>query len=197
LCRAASKNKKMRKLLLKTDVSLDGFREGPKGEMDWFPTESGPEWRELGKLMRRVDTVILGRGMYAGYSGYWQGVLAAPEKHGKDEVTYARWADKTRHIVFSRKIKKVDWHMEIMRDAVKGVRSLKARAGKDILVYGGSKFAGLLADQGLVDEYYIHVLPVLLGGGKPLFRNIAHRQTLKQVGVKALSSQSVWLTYTK
>jgi hypothetical protein len=75
----------MRKLLLKTDVSLDGYREGPKGAMDWFPADSGPEWRELRKLMTRVDTVILGRGMYAGYSKYWQGVLAVPDKFGKDE----------------------------------------------------------------------------------------------------------------
>jgi dihydrofolate reductase len=165
--------------------------------MDWFPRESGPEWRELRKLMTRVDTVILGRGMYAGYSKHWQGVLAVPKKFGKDEVFYARWAEKTRHIVFSRTLTNVDWHMEIMRNAAKDVRALKSRPGKDILVYGGSKFVGALIEQGLVDEYYLHVVPVLLGGGKPLFKNVTHRRTLKQVGVKSLSSQAVWLTYKK
>jgi hypothetical protein len=43
--------------------------------------------------MKRADALILGRGMYAGYSGYWQGVLAAPNKYGKAEVFYARWAE--------------------------------------------------------------------------------------------------------
>jgi dihydrofolate reductase len=195
----AGKHKEiMRKLILKTNVSLDGYLEGPNGAADWFPRDSGPEWRELGKLMKRVDTVILGRGMYAGYSGHWQGVLAAPKKYPKDEVTYARWADKTRHIVFSRTLKKVDWqNMEIMRNAAKDVRALKSRPGKDVIVFGGSKFAGGLIEQGLVDEYYLLVVPVLLGGGKLLFENVAHRRTLKQVGVKSLSSKAVWLTYKK
>lgn len=95
---------------------------------------------------------------------------------------------RTRHIVSSRTLKNVGWHMEIMRNAAKDVRALKSSPGKDIIVYGGAKFAGVLVEEGLVDELYLHVVPVLLGGGKPLFKNVAHRRTLKQLGAKSLAS---------
>jgi dihydrofolate reductase len=67
----------MRKLILKTAISLDGFLEGPGGEMDWFSSDDAV-WQEEFKLYADVDTVLLGRGMYPGYAQHWRGVLAEP-----------------------------------------------------------------------------------------------------------------------
>lgn len=186
----------MKKLILKTAVSLDGFMEGPDGAMDWIHTESKEDWAETFRLVADADTVVLGRGMYPGYAGYWRGVLAEPAKHSQDEVKYARWADETRHIVFSRELQNVDWsNTEIMRDAARDIPLLKREAGKNIIVYGGASFAGSLIDQGLVDDYHIVVHPVALGGGKPLFNKLSQRRALKLKDAKALASGSVWLSY--
>jgi dihydrofolate reductase len=189
----------MRKLILKTAISLDGFLEGPNGEMDWFSSDDAV-WQEMFKLNAHVDTVLMGRGMYPGYSQHWRNVLATlraePDKHRQNEVTYARWADKTRHIVFSRELKSVEGaNMEIMRDAASDVPRLKREAGKSLLVYGGARFAGALIDQGLVDEYHLVVEPVALGGGKPLFSNLSKRRALKRTDAKLLPSGAVWLSY--
>jgi dihydrofolate reductase len=186
----------MRKLILKTDVSLDGYMEGPKGSMNWFEAVSGDEWPQLNKLLKSVDTVVMGRGMYVGYSDYWQGVLAAPHKHPQDEVNYARWASRTRHIVFSKRLKKVSWpNMEIKRHVAKDIRALKAKSGKSIIVYGGSKFISTLVDLGLIDEFYLMVVPIALGGGKPLFQNLSRPRNLKRTGAKLFPSGGMWLTY--
>lgn len=57
----------MRKLILKTAVSLDGFIEGPGGAMDWFSMDDAV-WQELFKLTADADTVLCGREMYSGYA---------------------------------------------------------------------------------------------------------------------------------
>jgi len=191
----------MRKLILKTTLSLDGFLEGPNGAMDWFPTDSAEEWEETFKLTARVDAVLLGRGMYSGYAEYWRHVLAEPQKHSKEKVAYARWADGTRHIVFSRSLlspsmKDADGsNTEIRRDLGAEVPALKREAGRDLLVFGGAIFAGALIDHGLVDDYHLVLEPVALGGGKPLFKDLSKRRTLTRTAVKPLPSGAVWLSY--
>jgi dihydrofolate reductase len=185
----------MRKLILKTVISLDGFLEGPNGASDWFQTGDA-EWQEVFKLCADADTVLLGRGTYPGYSKHWRGVLAEPTKQSEHELAYARWADKTRHIVFSRELKSADWsNTEIMRDVAIDIPRLKREPGKNLLVYGGARFAGALIDHGLVDEYNLFVEPVALGGGKPLFNNLTKRCTLKPVDAKQFPSGAVWLSY--
>jgi dihydrofolate reductase len=185
----------MRKLILKTVISLDGFLEGPNGASDWFRT-GDEEWQELFELTADADTVLLGRGMYPGYAKYWRDVLAEPAKQSKHELQYARWANQTRHIVFSRELKSADWsNTEIMRDATTDVPRLKREAGKNLLVYGGARFAGALIDRGLVDAYHLVVEPVALGGGKPLFNNLTKRCTLKRVAAKPHPSGAVTLSY--
>ena len=64
----------MRKIIAALQVSLDGFIEGPNGELDWVET-----WEDLFDPLPRVDTRILGRGVYPGYERYWRAILANPE----------------------------------------------------------------------------------------------------------------------
>jgi dihydrofolate reductase len=186
----------MKKLMVKTAISLDGFLEGPNGDMDWFPKDDQADWDENFALTDQVDAVLLGRVTYRGYSAFWRSVLAAPSEHSANEVAFARWADKTRHIVFSRSLNEVDWsNSEIRRDLAEDVPALKREAGKNLLVYGGSSFIGALTERGLVDEYHLVVHPVVLGGGKPLFKAASERRVLERTRVKQLPSGAVWLSY--
>jgi hypothetical protein len=95
----------MRKIIAGLQVSLDGFIEGPNGELDWVRT-----WEDSFDLLPQIDTCILGRGMYPGYEQYWRAILANPDGilpfTGKvasmGEIAYARFADKTPQIVLSK-----------------------------------------------------------------------------------------------
>lgn len=187
----------MRRLILKTEVSLDGFMEGPGGAMDWFETGSGPEWKVLFSLLEGVDTVLLGRVMYPGYASYWREVLAHPKKYPPEHLRYARWADKTPHIVFSKTMKAPDWPCaRVERGDLKAVvKALKRGRGGDLIVYGGAKFASALTELGLVDEYNLAVNPVLLGGGKALFGGVKRRRKLRLLRSWAQDSGVVWQRY--
>jgi dihydrofolate reductase len=170
--------------------------EGPNCAMDWFSTDSADEWEEIFKLAPHTEAVLLGRGMYPGYAQYWRQVLAEPDKHPQQHVAYAHWADKTRHIVFSRSLTNASWaNTEIRRDAIEEVPALKLAAHKHLLVFGGAAFASMLIERGLVDEYHLVIEPVALGGGKPLFKALSKRLTLKRTLTRSLSSGAVWLSY--
>ena len=185
----------MRKLILKTAISLDGFLEGPGGAMDWF-SMGDAVWQEVFKLTADADAVLCGRGMYSGYAPHWRAVLAEPDKHPRPEVEYARWAEQTPHVVFSRELAGADRaNTRVMRDVASDVPRLKREAGKNLLAYGGARFAGALIEQGLVDEYHLVVEPVVLGGGKPLFDKPGGRRALKLTAAKPLPSGAVWLSY--
>ena len=94
-----------RQIIAALQVSLDGLIEGPNGEVDWIGS-----WEDSFDLLP-------GGGMYPGYEQYWLAVLANPQGvlalTGKapstGEVAYARFADKTPHVVLSRTLDAVAW----------------------------------------------------------------------------------------
>ena len=188
----------MRKIIAALVVSVDGFIEGPNGELDWVDT-----WEDPFDLLPQIDTCILGRGMYPGYEQYWGAILANPEGilpftgkvASKGEVAYAKFAEKTPHIVLSRTLDKVSWkNTRIVRD-VGEIRRLKQQPGKDMHAVGGATLVGTLMNQGLIDELRLVVYPIILGGGKALFKDVKERHALKFLGAKPLESGLIRLTY--
>jgi dihydrofolate reductase len=75
------------------------------------------------------------------------------------------------------------------------VSRLKRQPGKNILVFGSGDLVNTLMKYGLIDEYRIMVLPIVLGSGKRLFRNGLATTVLELVDTKALDSGVVLLTY--
>ena len=194
----------MRKIIAALETSVDGFIEGPNGELDWAMAEDEETWRDMFAMLNSVDTCILGRVMYPDYEQYWLAVLADPTGNlplsgrpaTKNESAYARWADKTPHIVVSKTLKEVKWKTSrIVRD-LEEIRKLKQQPGKNIYVVGGATLVGSLMNAGLIDEIQLMVNPLLLGGGKALFKDVKERKVLKQVRTKTLRSGKVSLTYT-
>src|SRR4030095_14794756 len=86
----------MRKIIGALVVGLDGFIEGPTGELYWVET-----WEDTFDLLPQIDTCILGRRMYPGYEQYWSAILANPEGilpftgkvASKREIEYAHLAE--------------------------------------------------------------------------------------------------------
>jgi dihydrofolate reductase len=194
----------MRKIIAALQTSVDGFMEGPNGELDWAMAEDEETWRDIFAMLDSVDTCILGRVMYPDYEQYWLAVLANPtgslplsgRPATKNEIAYARWADKTQHLVVSKTLKEVKWKTtRIVRD-LEEIRKLKQQPGKDIHVVGGATLVSSLMNAGLIDEVRVLINPLLLGGGKALFKDVKERKVLKQVRTKTLRSGKVSLTYT-
>jgi dihydrofolate reductase len=189
----------MRKIIAALQVSLDGFIEGPDGELDWVET-----WEDTFDLLSQIDTCILGRRMYPGYEQYWSAILANPEGilpftgkvASKGEIDYAHFADKTPHIVLSTTLNEVAWkNTRIVRD-VDEIRKMKQQPGKDMHAVGGAALVSSLMNLGLIDELRLVVQPVVLGKGKALFKDVKERHVLKLLEAKPLTSGVVRLTYS-
>jgi dihydrofolate reductase len=185
----------MRKLIAALQTSLDGFIEGPNGELDWAMAEDEETWREMDETLSSVDTFILGRGMYPDYEQYWLALLANPSGT-RNENAYARRADKIPHFVLSKTLNKVAWKTtRIIRD-VEEIRKMKQGPGKDMLTFGGATLVSSLMNLGLIDEVRLMVNPLILGRGKALFKDVKQRHILKLIRAKPLKSGKIALVYS-
>src|SRR5829696_1344846 len=189
----------MRKIVAAMQMSVDGFIEGPGGEVDWIDA-----WENPFELLSQIDTLILGGGMYPGYEQYWRAIFANPESvspitgkvASKGEVDYARFADKTAHVVVSTTLEKVAWNnTRVVRD-IGEVRRMKELPGKAMHAVGGATLVSSLISAGLVDELRLVVRPILLGGGKAMFKDVKERHAHRLLEAKPLKSDLVCLTYT-
>lgn len=188
----------MRKVILAMQVTLDGFIEGPNGELDWAMNEDEETWKDVFDLQRSADTLLLGRVMYRGFEKYWLTVPTNPSST-KNKIEYARLADKMQKVVFSRTLKKVDWETtRIVNDHIaEEIQRMKQLPGKDMVLLGGAGLASTFMHLGLIDEYHLIVNPLVLGGGKPLFKDVQERQKLKLLDTKTFKSGKVVLHYSK
>lgn len=188
----------MRKVILAMQVTLDGFIEGPNGELDWAMKEDEETWKDVFELQRSADTLLLGRVMYPGFEKYWLSVPANPSST-TNEIEYARLADGMQKIVFSKTLEKVEWKTaRIIRDHIaEEIPKIKQQPGKDMVLLGGAGLASTFMNLGLIDEYHLIVNPILLGGGKRLFKDVKERQKLKLIDTKTFKSGKVVLHYGK
>jgi dihydrofolate reductase len=179
----------MRKLLVSNMMSLDGFFEGPDGELDWHVVDA--EFQAYSaEMLRSVDMLLFGRLTYEVMFAYWP---SAPKDEIADEM------NGLAKVVFSTTLAKVAWNNTTLvnGDLVNEVSKLKRLPGKDIAVFGSASLASPLLEAGLVDDYRVIINPVLLGRGKPLFSGIQKRISLKLLGTKLFSSGVVLLSYRK
>jgi len=188
----------MRKVILAMQVTLDGFIEGPNGELDWAMKEDEETWKDVFDLQGSSDTLLLGRVMYPAFEKYW---LAAPTNPSstKNEIEYARLADKMQKIVFSKTLEKVEWKTtRIVKDHIaEEILRMKQEPGRDMVILGGAGLASTFVNLGLIDEYHLIVNPLVLGGGKPLFKDVKERHKLKLINTKTFKSGKVVLHYGK
>ena len=185
----------MRKVIYGMMVSLDGYIETPGREIDWILIDE-----ELHKYVNEqesaVDTYLYGRRMYQLMAAFWP---TADEDPAAPDfiVEFARIWKQTPKVVFSKTLERVDWNARLVRDDVAGeIDRLKQQPGKDIEV-GGADLASTVMKLGLIDEFWLYVQPVILGGGKRMLPALEERINLRLVETRPFSSGVVLLHYRR
>lgn len=154
----------MGKLIYAAIASLDGYVEDAEGRFDWAAPDDELH-SFVNDLERRVGTHLFGRRMYETMR-FWEdpantaGGSPAVQEYGE----IWRAAEK---IVYSRTLEAVSsafTRIEREFDPDQ-VRRLKESVSGDLSV-GGAELAATAIEAGLVDEYHLFVVPVLVGGGK-------------------------------
>lgn len=154
----------MAKLVYMINTSLDGYIEDQEGKFDW--TEPSEEYFEfVVNLLREKRTHLYGRRTYENMM-VWETDpdLAAGSPLMRDFAEYWQAVDK---IVYSRTLETSSTRNTQLEGSFnpEAIQKLKTAGEHDILI-AGAELAAHALRAGLIDEVYLFIIPVLVGGGK-------------------------------
>lgn len=158
----------MRKIILFIAVSVDGYIADGNGGIEWLggQTSGDNDMVSYEEFIQEVDTVIMGANTYRQlvtelspdewvYPGLTSYIITHSPKQSTDRI---RFTDEN------------PCHL---------VNRLKTEAGKDIWVCGGAAIVNQLVRADLIDQYYMNVIPTILGGGIRLFDQLEKEVKLR------------------
>lgn len=177
----------MKKIILNLAVTLDGFIEGPNGEIDWCIMDDD---MNFAAFIESVDTIFYGRVSYDAWGNF------QPDEN-TNSAEKEMWRDihSKNKFVFSSQNRTSEKAAFISSDIANKVAEIKKEGGKDIWLYGGANLIKSFINLGLIDIYKISVHPVALGSGKPLFEDLKEQIDLKLTRTRVFKSGVVELTY--
>lgn len=183
----------MRRVILDSIISLDGYYTSLSNEIDWFGfNQSEIEWSK--EILRRVDTMLYGRVTYQEFSDFWPEAVPTPDGFDSEIIGQLNGYQK---IVFTGSEIETPWKPVklIHRDPVSAVREMKNENGKDMVVVGSGTLVSSLVANDLVDEYRIRIRPIILGSGKPLFHGGNRRHNLRLISSAAFDNGVLAIHY--
>lgn len=187
----------MRKLILFMHTSLDGFVAGPNGEMDWINADD-EMFEFAGKQTEQADTALYGRKTYEMMNSYWPtaGQLPNASKH---DIEHSQWYNSVLKVVLSKTMdgSGLENTLVISDNLSKNIKELKEKNGKNILIFGSATSSHALFKEGLIDDFWLFVNPIVIGQGIPLFKGITEPKKLKLEESKTYTCGVIGLHYSK
>ena len=152
----------MKKVILYIASSLDGYIAREKGNIDWLPQI---DTLEYDKFYQTIDVVIMGKTTY-------DQVLTFGEYPYKDKRSY----------VFTRNQNSVkDENVEFTSSIDEFVKDILPNVDGNIWLVGGGQIISTFVNHGIIDEIILSIVPIILGKGIPLLRNIQKETKLKLI----------------
>jgi dihydrofolate reductase len=186
----------MGKIVITTNISLDGVVEDPDGQEGftlggWFGQFGGKDLEGWAKVETeealRAEALLLGRRSDEWFATRWL------SRSGE-------WADKLNSMpkfVVSSTLKDTKWSNStiIKGDVVSEVSKLKREIHGEILVYASYQLVHTLIEHDLVDELRLVIFPVVLGAGERLFGLTSDKMPLRLVEVTTIGDGLTFVTY--
>src|ERR687891_2537661 len=191
----------MRKLIVNEFLSLDGVMQAP-GDPDedrsggfahggWQPQDFDEDFAQVAfQGLAHTDAYLFGRRTYEIMAAFW------PTQ--PDDVPFAGSLNGLPKYVASTTLSEpLEWRNStlLQGDVAKAVAELKEEPGKNVVVLGSGDLVQTLMENDLVDEYGLMINPILLGGGKRLFREGSPKRPLRLVRSMTTSTGVIVATY--
>jgi dihydrofolate reductase len=152
--------KSRRKIIVYIATSADGYIARPDGDVEWLNRRPDKYDYGMRAFYPSIDTILWGRKTYDWAVAYWK----------KRGTTSGMFDTNVTNYVFSRKPpKRAVAGVQFVTGPVKAfARQLRRKPGKHIWMMGGGELIASFLDAGEIDEFDIHVMPVMIGEGIPL-----------------------------
>ncbi len=191
----------MAKIVVVTMLSLDGFTEGPAGDVMAMPMDLAFDSHNAERL-RAADSILFGGTTYRGMVGFWPAEAGRQDRPEGHRYIAQRYADGIPVTVVSDTVTETDtgaWRDQttIVRraDAHAHVARMREQEGGDVVIYGSRTLWGDLLAHGLVDELHLMVGPKVVAGDHHAFAGVPQTD-LRLLDVRRFDgSDSVLLSY--
>jgi dihydrofolate reductase len=183
----------VRRIVQQASVSLDGYFEGPGGDIGWHLVDD-EYFAEVNAVLGAMSAFLFGRVTYELMDEVWPTADSDPNSPPRT-VEFARIYRDMPKVVFSRTLAGADGNSTVVRGVVpEEIRRMKELPGGDMVV-GGANLADTFRRLDLIDEYRLYVHPVLLGEGTLLFRPVDAPVGLRLVETRTFGTGVVLLRY--
>jgi dihydrofolate reductase len=186
----------MGKIVISTNVSLDGVVQDPDGGEGfriggWFGQFGGKDLEAWAKVefeeALAAEALLLGRRSDEWFGARWS------SRGGE-------WADRLNGLpkyVVSSTLQDPKWtNVTVLKgDVVDEVTRLKQELNGEIVVYASYRLGRTLIDHDLVDELRLFVFPVVLGAGERLFGETGDKKPVRLVDARTVGDGLAFLTY--
>ena len=188
----------MRKLSVFNSVSVDGYFTDEKNDIGWAHREDDdPEWGAFVTGNAKAGgagggELLFGRKTYEMMAGYWP----TPEAK-KGNAAVAESMNRMPKVVVSRTLDQPKWENTrlVKDDLVAEVRKMKAGPGEGITIMGSGSIVAQLSQAGLIDEFQIVVVPIVLGKGRTMFEGLQHPVNMQATHTRAFANGNVYTRY--
>jgi dihydrofolate reductase len=193
----------MRKVIVNEFMSLDGVVQAPgAGDEDtsggfahggWHMRYMEDELARNWVLESIVEAggFLLGRRTYEIFAAYWPN---APEE---EQVIADPLNSKPKHVASTTFAEPLEWQNSTLveGDVAAAVAALKQADGGDLHVIGSTELVRTLIEHNLADEFRLMIDPVVLGGGKRIFRDDGSRKSLRLIDGQVTSTGAILARY--
>ncbi len=179
----------MRKVIASEFVSLDGVMESPeRWHFPYFNDEMG---EAIGAAMAQADAMLMGRVTYEEWAAYW------PNQSSDENQIAGFMNDTPKYVVSTTLEEPLEWNNSTLigGNVAEEISRLKQQPGKDIGISGSGTLVRSLLHEDLLDELRLMVHPIVVGGGKRLFEDMADQKALELVDSKTFGTGVLYLTY--
>lgn len=196
----------MPKVVADISMSLDGFVTGPgAGEQHglgdapelhtWVVQQDAVDTEILERATAQSGAVVMGRRLFDVVNG--PGGWTEEMGYGADQTGMPPFFIVTHSPLRDVRLEReLGMRVAFAGDLVTAIDQARSAATDgDVVIMGGGDVIGQALEQGLVDELRLHLAPMVLGGGTPLFKP-GTRQMYRQRDVRA-SRNAVHLTYER
>lgn len=186
----------MTKLAVFNSISLDGYFTGAHGDLSWAHNQKpDPEWDAYVSGNAGGGGVLLfGRVTYDLMVQYWPTPLATQQN-----PAVAEGMNRHAKVVFSRTMQNAAWNNTrlVRGDLVEEIGKMKQAPenAEGMVILGSGSIVAQLAEAGLIDEFQLVMVPVILGGGRTLFEGTTRKLNLKLQQSRTFANGNVVSTY--